>query len=153
MISNSKKYIIEIIKLCGSDIEGRKKLMKLCFFMNHYDFENNKKLKNPLFDVPFVVYHFGPFSFSVQEDYSELVKEGVIKDGFPIKLVEEVEYSLTDKEKGAIKLMLSKIGKLHGFQLEEKSLRVLGISKKDKKNLFGKEVREIIEEGQLELNN
>jgi len=67
LTKNSILYILNRVK----NLEGRLKLMKLMFLLEHYDFDKNKLTNQKIIGNNFIIYHHGPFSFEV---YNELLK-------------------------------------------------------------------------------
>ena len=139
-LSPTQKRIVEIVKKLGNDMEGRKKLMKLLFFLNYYDFEDQKGVKEPLFGEDFIIYHYGPFSPKVRDEYLDLVEKGILEDGFPIKLKEDVSLDISIQERKTIHKMLEELGGLTGKELETKSLLFLGLNLRTKQDFFNQKV-------------
>src|SRR5438552_18953947 len=94
--NNDVLYIInEICNLCKGVVRGRKKLMKVMFFVEHYDVNQKKLVSERLEGNNFIIYRFGPFSFDVMDSVNFLKKEG---------LIEENNYSITVTKEGTQKI-------------------------------------------------
>ena len=139
----TKKIILFLVKKLGRNIEGRKKLMKLMFLIDHYDVELGKIKKSSLLGNEYFIYYYGVFSFDVMTSYNELVKEGKIRDSFPITTnVEVVE--LPEEIRKKVEKIIQKFGHLSGYELEIQTLKLLGIQPHEKEKYFGEGVSEIV---------
>jgi len=139
----TKKIILYLINQLGDKIEGKKKLMKLMFLIEHYDFSKKKLVLEGSLGNTFRIYYYGVFSLEVMECFNELVHEGHIIDGFPLKSKEKSE--LEEKEiKEKVGKVISEFGEDLGYDLEVKTLKMMGIKPYEKKEYFGKSVAEII---------
>ncbi len=140
-----KKIMLYLIKKLGGNIEGKKKLMKLMFLLEHYDFSEGKLTKNYSIGNYFNIYHYGVFSREVQICFDELFSEGKIKNDFPLTTNEDVDLSdieqnITEK----IDKVITKFGDKTGYYLEVETLRMMGIEPSEKEKFFGKNVSELI---------
>lgn len=138
----------------GKTIFGRKKLMKLIFLMEHLKNDGKLSSKNLLNKFDFIVYSLGPFSFGVMDGVEELKEKGLVeeKGGFIKKFV------LTEKGKMKVKetrspdsletrfLVIKDFIDERGSELENLSLKLLGITRKNKGTFYGLSVRQIIRE-------
>lgn len=140
-LTKSQKVLLYLVKELGRLVEGRKKLMKLLFLMEHYDTEKEKLKKNQFLGNSFIIYHYGVFSFDVMNDYISLNNRGIMTE-YPIKT--DIKTRLDEETKSRIDGIIHKFGNKHGFELEEETLRMLGLSKESKIKFFGKDVKEII---------
>lgn len=139
----TKQVILYIIKKLGKDCEGRKKLMKLMFLVDHYNIELDKINEKSLLGNEYFIYYYGVFSFDVMESYNELVREKKVENSFPIKSsVNEIQ--LPEEIKRKIDTILKEFGNKSGYQLEVLTLEKLGIKPFEKEKFFGKNIREII---------
>ena len=139
----TKKIILFLVKKLGRNIEGRKKLMKLMFLIDHYDVELGKIKKSSLLGNEYFIYYYGVFSFDVMTSYNELVKEGKIRDSFPITTNVEV-VKLPEEIREKVEKIIQKFGHLSGYELEIRTLKLLGIQPYEKERYFGKGVSEIV---------
>jgi len=140
----TKNVIMYLIRKLGSRIEGRKKFMKLMFLVEHFDIKNEKVTKNHTLGNRFFVYYYGVFSSDVMNSYTELVREGKIRDDFLISMKSEVEVELDKKLMEKVDRIVEKFGGFSGYYLETETLKMLGIKPSEKDSYFGKEVGEII---------
>ena len=139
-------YLIHRLKKSGL-LEGRKKIMKLMFFIEHFDLGKGKLSKNRFVGNDFIIYHYGVFSFNVMEDYLSLLKRGIISEN-PITL-KRIEVCLSEDKKDKVKGIIEKFGERTASDLENLSLELLGLSRDTKKEHLGESVVEsIIRQGE-----
>ncbi len=67
-----------------------------------------------------------------------------IKDSFPIKLKDEIEIKIDEQLKKKIDKIISIFGEKNGYELELKTLEMLGITPGGKEKYFGIDVETII---------
>lgn len=145
----TKKIILYLIYKLEERIEGKKKLMKLMFLVEHYDPIQNRLIRQKNIGNTFYIYYYGVFSREVMECYNKLVKEGKIVDSFPIKfkqyaLLEQEIKDLDEKIKERIDKIISLFGNRTGYSLENETLKMMGIQPYEKESYWGREVSEII---------
>lgn len=152
--------LLFVIKEFGKEgkLDGRLKLMKIMFFLEHLDIEKDRLVPENLFsDNEFIIYKYGPFSFEVMNDLTKLKNEGVIQEllqgGYyivpiltdkGIKRVNEIEGKLKQSELERINKIKDIFGNLGGKQLEKKSLEYLKISPSEKESHRGTPISSII---------
>jgi len=154
-----KDYLLLVIKrlIDNGFYEGRLKLMKLVFFLEHFSEVGNVLTKEHLFKGnDFIIYKFGPFSFDVVNDMQELVSEGFIEEeekGFTKSVtltevgeekINKLQESVDQKDITRIETILNKFGSMNGKQLEKTSLEFLGLSLEDKLLHQGEKVIDLI---------
>jgi uncharacterized protein YwgA len=142
LTKNSILFILNKIK-----VEDRIKLMKLMFFVEHYDVRTSKLSLNKTLGNNFVIYHYGPFSFEVYKKFLELVNDKNIIEGPFIKSnveLKEVRTNLPPEIYEKIEFVLKKFGNLTGKELEIKSFEMLGIKPEEKSKFFGLPVEVMI---------
>ena len=139
--NKTQRALIYVIDKLKESLEGRKKLMKLMFLIEHYDINRSILTKVPMLNNDFIIYHYGVFSFDVMNDYISLYNRKIIKE-YPIK--SEIDVSIDNNLRTKIDLIISKFGQKHGFQLEEETLEMMGLTKETKIDFFGKSVKELI---------
>jgi len=164
-LSSKEKELLISIRYFSlkEEISGRKKLMKLMFFLEHFDF-NQEKLtsKHQFCKNEFLIYKYGPFSFDVMNNLEKLKKEGYITEegrGYP----EPITIKLTDKglkeidkhkplneefENQLLKVRRRFSGK-SGFELEGMSLSMLHITKEDKDEFLGLPITVLLSEKKI----
>jgi len=140
----TENTIIYLIKKLKDKVEGKKKIMKLMFLIEHYDPEKSKLTKTKSVGNTFEIYYYGVFSKEVMECFDKLVKEDIIGGEFPIKLKKEVEPELEDALKRKIDKIIEEFGNKSGIELEIETLNMLGIKPYEKEKYFGLKVEEII---------
>jgi len=144
MEKSTSNVILYIIDKLGGSIEGRKKLMKLMFLIEHWDPVKGLTREGPLKNE-FIIYYYGVFSFEVMENFIKLVQEGKIEDGFPIKLKNKIEIKINDEKlKEKVDKVLEQFKNKSGYELEIETLKMLKIQPFEKNKYFGKSIREII---------
>jgi len=148
---NTKNVIVYLLKKLGGHVEGRKKLMKLLFLIEHFDVRSEKITKHRTLGNRFFIYYYGVFSSDVMDSYTRLVGEGKIEDGLPISLKVEDEIKLDEGLVEKIDKIVEKFGKDTGYGLEKKTLRMLGIEPFEKDSYFGKEIEQILLEKKMKF--
>src|SRR3989339_158016 len=72
---SNKDTLLYLVSKLGSNSEGRKKIMKMMFLVNHFDVNKNSLVKTPFLNEDFIIYHYGVFSFKVMENFLDLSNE------------------------------------------------------------------------------
>lgn len=157
----SDEKLLSLIGNCiqNGNVNGRKKLMKLVFFMEYLDFNENRLSTDVGWDdFDFIIYSYGPFSHDVMDEFDKLKEKKWIKEkrefmGYEIELTEEGEEKLEsisnkidEEETKRLQELCERFSKKKGGSLERKSLEYLGITKEEKKNFMGTPVEVIISE-------
>lgn len=141
----NKELILYLIGSLGKNVEGRKKLMKLMFLIEHFDLMKDTLKRDKSIGNNFIIYHYGVFSFEVLNSYLDLVNEGKIKDDFPVEIKEVREKGKLPKEiQLRVDLIIKNFGKKTGKELELYTLNLLRLDLKSKKEKFGEEVTNLI---------
>ena len=143
-----KKVILYLLNSLGSKIEGKKKIMKLMFLLEHYDVDSGKITQKQLLGNDFYIYHYGVFSQGVMSDISQLIEKGLVKDGFPLTSNSTSEISPDKDLKERVDRIIQKFGGYSGYQLEIKTLEMLGIKPHEKGQYFGQSIRKILKQTQ-----
>ena len=97
MNTNNKKTKLAIkylISKLGNNIEGKKKLMKLMFLVEHYNINTNKLTSTGTLGNKYKIYYYGVFSSDVMYIISELINDKKIVDGFPLTLNEKSQIEI-----------------------------------------------------------
>lgn len=142
----TEKIILYLINRLGNKIEGRKKLMKLMFLVEHYDIELKKLTRKGLLGNTFLIYYYGVFSSDIKDYVTGMTRRGVIKDGFPLETTEKTIGKIEPEQqlKEKVEKIMSVFGEKSGYQLEVETMRMMGIEPSNKKKFFRKPVSEII---------
>jgi len=144
LTKNSILYILNRVK----NLEGRLKLMKLMFLLEHYDFDKNKLTNQKIIGNNFIIYHHGPFSFEVYNELLKMIKDKTIsEEGYSIRSninLDDIEKKLPENISKKIKKILSEFGEFNGFELENKTMNMLNIKKEEKSKFLGTPVEVII---------
>jgi len=142
-LTKNQTIILKLIELLGESLEGRKKLMKLMFLIQHYDSSQKKLVKEGFLDNEFIIYHYGVFSFDVMNSYVELINKKIITER-PMKIEIKRDLGVEENTLKRIDSILKIFGKYPGFELEKKTLEMLNLDLKSKRLHFGKKVSELI---------
>jgi hypothetical protein len=144
MPPSTKKVLLYLISKLGL-CEGRKKLMKLMFLIEHYDLKNQALLSRPRLGNTFFIYQYGVFSFEVMRAYEELLREGKISEDFSgITVRPGVQIDLEEGIKEVVDGVVQSFSRYSGYELETLTLRMLKIRPFEKDRYFGRKVREIL---------
>ncbi len=150
MKERTKNVILYLLRRLSGQVDGKKKLMKLMFLVEHFDPERRVLVEKPRLGNQFLIYYYGVFSFEVAECYEELVGEGRVAGWPPTVTGQEGEAALDEGLKRVVDRVVEEFGGLTGYELEVETLKMLGIEPYEKDRFFGKEVREIIKkEGRM----
>lgn len=156
---NKKDYLLHVIdQICKINskgcVLGRKQLMKVMFFLEHYDISKRKLIPEKSIGNNFIIYHYGPFSFEIMDEVIELRKEGFVEEsGYSITITKEGREHLSkirkkiplDKQK-KIESIVKIFGTKDGNYLEGLSLEMLKIRPEKKPSFMGMSVSAIIAE-------
>jgi len=149
----TKKVLLYLIHKLESEqkIEGRKKIMKLMFLIEHYNLKTKKLEERSLLGNRYFIYNYGVFSVDVMRAYEELVKDGLIIEKimgvYPIIEVrkDKVMYEDLDEDlKRKVDDIVREFGGKSSYELEILTLKMLGIEPFEKEEFFGEGVSEII---------
>jgi len=134
-LSINKKVLIYVIKKLRErrSFYGKLQVMKLMFLIDHFDVESKILTKNSFLGNEYIIYHFGPFSFEVSEEYDR-IKDEELKN----------EVKLEEKIKEKVDLIIENFGKFNGWTLQEKCMKMLGISIEEKYKFMGLKISEIV---------
>jgi hypothetical protein len=127
-------YVIRRLKERGTFF-GKLQVMKLMFLIDHLDVKGKKEKisKESFLGNEYIIYHFGPFSFKVSEEY-DMIKDEELKN----------EVKLDEKIREKVDLIIDKFGKFDGWTLQEKCMEMLGISLQEKGRFMGLKMKEIL---------
>lgn len=155
-----KEKLLYLLDLSSNtnQIVGRKKLMKLAFFAEHYDPEEENLVSEPqlgLFD--FEIFKYGPFSKGVLDEFDSLKdQEDLTEDSSRMQYLievtsrgsrktEEIEQRLSEEEIEHLKKIARQFSSKSGAELEKQSLDMLEIEKREKDRYRGMSISSIIE--------
>jgi hypothetical protein len=142
----TKNSIIYILSK-NNDIDGRMKLMKLMFLLEHYNLKKQKLTVEKRIGNNFIIYRRGVFSFEVYKSFLRLVKNKIIEEDRSLGTnfnVKEIQEKVPNELLNDINIIISKFGKLSGIDLELKTLNMLNITKEEKSEYFGLPVEVLI---------
>ena len=140
----TKNIILYLIQTLGDKIEGKKKIMKLMFLLEHYDFKLKKIVENQSIGNEFFIYYYGVFSTEVMQSISSLTSERKIKDGLPLKLGSNAGIKLEPETQSKVDEVITKFGDISGYKLEVGTLKLLGITPSEKDKYMGESVKDIL---------
>ena len=141
---SNKNVLFYLISKLGSHVEGRKKIMKMMFLINHFDIPKDSLVKTPFLGEDFIIYHYGVFSFDVMNNFLELSNERKIHGNFPIKIKSLEIPTLSNQIKEKVDLVIDKFGNNSGKKLELDTLKLLGLNLETKRKHFGEPVTNFI---------
>jgi len=141
---SNKDVLLYLISKLGSHSEGRKKIMKMMFLINHFDVSKNSLVKTPLLKENFIIYHYGVFSFDVMNNFLDLSNGGKIQGDFPVKVKTSEIPLLSQKVEERIDSIIEKFGDYSGKKLELDTLKLLGLNLETKREHFGEPVTNFI---------
>lgn len=141
---SNKNVLLYLISKLGGNSEGRKKIMKMMFLVNHLDSKGDSLVKKPFLNEDFIIYHYGVFSFDVMNNFLELSNERKIEGNFPVKVNIHEDIDLDSNVKEKVDLIVNKFGKLSGKKLELDTLNMLGLDLEKKREHFGESVTNFI---------
>jgi len=144
----NKKIITYLAQKLGSSLEGKKKIMKLFFILEHIDLDNKELLLEPFVGNKFSIYHYGVYSESVMKEIYKLVDTGLFTDGFPLVLKKDIAKENVDLEvriKDKLDKIITKYGNWTGYKLELATLKILGLDLDSKKKYVGLDMKDIIQ--------
>lgn len=143
----------------SSGIRGRKKLMKLMFFLEHLNLEENELTPDRQYSKnEFIIYDYGPFSFDVMNGMEGLKTDGKISEEIRTKPYiinltekgrrrsEKIGEKISNDKIQRIQRIKEKFGNEPGWKLEQLSLEYLGIDEEEKTLRKGIPVRVLISE-------
>ncbi len=154
--------LLYLISRSGKEPErlvGRKKLMKLAFFAEHYDPDSGSLVpESQLGHFDFEIFKYGPFSKGVLDAFDELEREGEIEEDDQTHLHNVITTTRDGSEAmevagreldPEVRTHLDEISEVFGdetgAQLETKSLNMLDIEKREKEEYRGIPMEDIIE--------
>lgn len=141
---NRRNAILYLVKNLGSRCEGKKKIMKLMFLLDHYSFTSKNLEQQGALDNDFYIYHFGVFSMRVMSTVNTLIRERKIKDGYPLKIIDKSEIDLDTDLRKKIDMIIEEFGAKPGYKLEVETLKMLGVEPHEKGQYFGKDISSIL---------
>jgi len=142
---SNKDVLLYLISKLDSRSEGRKKIMKMMFLVNHFDISKNSLVKTPFLKEEFIIYHYGVFSFDVMNNFLELSNEHKIEGNFLIGIKSSnIIPSLPTTIRERVDLIVNKFGNDSGQKLELDTLKLLGLNIETKRKHFGESVTNFI---------
>lgn len=149
--------LLTVLSHCSGTIKGRTKFMKLVFLSEYYDREQQELKPEEEIGVfnDFIIYNHGPFSRDVMDSFDILKEKDLIREETEltysgdrrkiIKLTDKGEELIEELEQfGSVENTISEFCQDSGSELEEKSLSLLGISRKEKPKYRFRDVSDII---------
>lgn len=148
-LSKNQRVITYLIDRLSSRIEGRTKVMKLMFLIEHYNPDSKKLTRKGFLGNKFIIYHYGVFSREVMEDYIQLSNEDILEDyggNYPIRLLKETPSDLDDETRSRVDLIMNEFGNYGGSFLVDYTLKLLGLTRDSKMDHFEESVIPLIED-------
>ena len=132
------------------NMDGRLKLMKLMFLLDHYDTDEKKITCNKTIGNQWVIYHRGPFSFEVYNKILDMINDGsIVEENGSVKCeikLDKIENKIPDDVKTKLDKIIRVFGSMSGTELENKSLNFLNIKKDQKSTYMGIPIEVILSE-------
>ena len=88
-LNKNQKIILYFMQQLGEDIGGRKKIMKLFFLLEYYNFKDDTINPTPKIGNEFGIYYYGVYNDVVMQDVFDLLKYDYFKGTYPLKLTEK----------------------------------------------------------------
>ena len=137
----------------GEDIGGRKKIMKLFFLLEYYNFKDDTINPTPKIGNEFGIYYYGVYNRVVMQDVFDLLKYNYFKGTYPLKLTEKgtKKDMSNDPDIQPIKQRIDKIiekfgRKYEGFELEIKTLAMVGLALHTKEQYMSWTIERVLKE-------
>lgn len=158
---NRTDLLLYLISTAGEDEDkliGRKKLMKLVFFAEHFDPDSGSlRPKSKLDRFTFEIYKYGPFSTDVMDTFDDLEEQGLVdeRDDFYLhniititdsggEYLQSLKKALPSDIQTHLDIISEKFGHKSGKELENQALTMLGIEKSEKDRYRGIPIENII---------
>lgn len=141
---SNKDILLYLVSKLGSHSEGRKKIMKMMFLINHFDTTKDSLVKTPFLKEDFIIYHYGVFSFEVMDNFLDLSNEGKVKGNFPVDITTSNIPYISPKVKERVDSIIEKFGNKNGGELELDTLDMLNLDLETKRQHFGEPVINLI---------
>jgi len=142
-LSKNQRVVTYLIDRLGPRIEGRTKLMKLMFLIEHCDPDSKELTRKGFLGNKFIIYHYGVFSRDVMEDYIQLSNEDILEDyegNYPIRLLKKSPPDLDDETKSRVDFIINEFGNYEGSLLVDYTLKLLGVTRETKMEHFEESV-------------
>jgi len=143
-LTQKQKAIAYLMQKLGTRTEGRKKLMKLMFLVEHYDPQKGRLVKKGLLKNNFIIYRYGVFSFDVMRDYTSLIKRDIVDERL-MRVIHEIPI-IDETITSRIDQIVSNFGLESPSNLEGSTLSMLQppLNKQTKLEHFGEDVIPLI---------
>jgi hypothetical protein len=148
-LSKNQRVITYLIDQLGRRIEGRTKLMKLMFLIEHCNPDSKELTTKGLLGNKFIIYHYGVFSREVMDDYIQLSNEDLVEDyngEYPIRLLKKSQPDLDDETKSRVDFIINEFGDYEGSILVDYTLKLIGLTRETKMEHFEESVIPLIED-------
>ncbi len=154
--TTQRSVLLALIDRCGNVVEGRTKLMKLCFLLEHYD-EDNELSESEAVGVftNFFIYDHGPFSRDVMDAFNDVRQQNLVRETaeqtvagnrrFRIELTQKGQQQTTTVEaSNRLTQIVETFGTRQGTELETQVLDMLEIEREEKPRYRHTDVSELI---------
>lgn len=148
----NQNIILYLQERMGSGIESRKKVMKLMFILEYFDFDNSQvveKVKGYPRDNKFIIYYYGVYSHWVMKDLLDLV----VDKGDPYlssdnikKEYKQYKPSLSKEVKNRTDKLVQKFGVYGSAELEIMTLNMIGLDPTNKEQYHRRFIKDIMKE-------
>lgn len=164
-------YVIEYFNnVYGKPLDGRKKLQKLLFLIEHLDIKTEKIRKSTgLTGYTFKIWNYGPFSKEIYDDLDDAVKTGIVRetvrtwddmlslytyidDGMPRRMyyyeivrVKRLAINLSSEIKNRVNYIVRRYGSLSPLDLESHVNKLLRLTPRKKAEYWGVSIDRYLE--------
>lgn len=149
-----RSMLLTLIDRCGGVVEGRTKLMKLCFLLEHYDDGRLREREAVGAFTDFFIYDHGPFSRDVMNAFNDLRQDGLVREEsgqtiagdrrFRIELTADGRRETTGEPPERLNEVVEAFGNQQGTELETQTLDMLGVEREEKSQYRHMDVSELI---------
>lgn len=157
-LGEPESRLLEVISECSGRVEGRTKLMKLVFFSEYYNPEEESLQSEERMGVfdDFILYNHGPFSRRTMNVFDSLKQQGLLEEETELTFTGNRRKIINITEEGRemvqemdspddnISTVCSTFAKNNASTLEQKSLDLLGITRDEKDQYRNKHVTHLI---------
>ena len=155
-LHTNHESVLYFINELGDFVGGKKKMMKLFFLLGYYNFDNKAIMHHPIFNenYEFSIYHYGVYNNDIMKDTMYLINNDFIQNGYPLKLqAKGKEYNthnsiMIDSKNADLKNRIDQVvkefgKKYNGFELEIRTLKMLGLTLGSKSYYKGRTIAEV----------
>ena len=146
VVKQNKDIILYFIQQMGV-IEGRKKVMKLMFILEHFDFKKNKVVTENRVGKQFEIYDYGVYNDSIMKTMLEIIQD---KSHLPLdtdhlkKEYQNYTPQINTNLETRINQTIEKFGHYSGLALEVTTLNMIGLDPTNKGAYHRQSVKDVM---------